>query len=93
MDNWTCSANIKLLNEEMAEEVNAMEVFDLMEINCAMVEKDMITITYLEIKRVLDKKGVKTEEGYIWTTEGSQCASCERAATCLSECFGHKIWK
>ena len=39
MDNWTCSANIKLLNEEMAEEVNAMEVFDLMEINCAMVEK------------------------------------------------------
>ena len=59
MDNWPCSANIKLLNEEMAEEVNAMEVFDLMEINCAMVEKDMITITYLEIKRVLDKKGVK----------------------------------
>ena len=59
MDNWTCSANIKLLNEEMAEEVNAMEVFDLMEINCAMVEKDMITITDLEIKRVLDKKGVK----------------------------------
>ena len=93
MDNWPCSANIKLLNEEMAEEVNAMEVFDLMEINCAMVEKDMITITYLEIKRVLDKKGVKTEEGYIWTTEGSQCASFERAATCLSECFGHKIWK
>ena len=59
MDNWTCSANIKLLNEEMAEEVNAMEMFDLMEINCAMVEKDMITITDLEIKRVLDKKGVK----------------------------------
>ena len=56
MDNWTCSANIKLLNEEMAEEVNAMEVFDLMEINCAMVEKDVITITDLEIKRVLDKK-------------------------------------
>ena len=83
MDNWTCSANIKLLNEEMAEEVNAMEVFDLMEINCAMMEKDMITITYLEIKRVLDKKGVKTEEGYIWTTEGSQCASFELAATCL----------
>ena len=52
-------ANIKLLNEEMAEEVNAMEMFDLMEINCAMVEKDMITITDLEIKRVLDKKGVK----------------------------------
>ena len=59
MDNWPCSANIKLLNEEMVEEVNAMEVFDLMEINCAMVEKDMITITNLEIKRVLDKKGVK----------------------------------
>ena len=59
MDNWPCSANIKLLNEEMAEEVNAMEVFDLMEINCAMVEKDMITITDLEIKHVLDKKGVK----------------------------------
>ena len=36
-----------------------MEVFDLMEINCAMVEKDMITITDLEIKCVLDKKGVK----------------------------------
>ena len=36
-----------------------MEMFDLMEINCAMVEKDMITITDLEIKRVLDKKGVK----------------------------------
>ena len=89
MDNWTCSANIKLLNEEMAEEVNAMEVFDLMEINCAMVEKDMITITNLEIKRVLDKK--RSEEGHIWTTEGSQCASFERAATCLSECFGHKI--
>ena len=85
MDNCTYSANIKLLNEEMAEEVNAMEMFDLMEINCAMVEKDMITITDLEIKRVLDKKGVKTE--------GSQCASLERAATCLSECFGHKIWK
>ena len=92
MDNWTCSANIKLLNEEMAEEVNAMEMFDLMEINCAMVEKDMITITDLEIKRVLDKKGVKRAI-YIWTTEGSQCASFERAATCLSECFGHKIWK
>ena len=59
MDNWPCSANIKLLNEEMAEEVNAMEVFDLMEINCAMVEKDMITITDLEIKCVLDKKGLK----------------------------------
>ena len=88
MDNWTCSANIKLLNEKMAEEVNAMEMFDLMEINCAMVEKDMITITNLEIKRILDKK-----EGHIWTTEGSQCASFERAATCLSECFGHKIWK
>ena len=85
MDNWTCSANIKLLNEEMAEEVNAMEMFDIMEINCAMVEKDMITITDLEIKHVLDKKGVKTE--------GSQRASFERAATCLSECFGHKIWK
>ena len=42
MDNWTCSANIKLLNEEMAEEVNAMEMFDLMEINCAMVEKDLL---------------------------------------------------
>ena len=87
MDNWPCSANIKLLNEEMAEEVNAMEVFDLMEINCAMVEKDMITITDLEIKRVLDKKGVKR------AISGSQCASFERAATCLSECFGHKIWK
>ena len=36
-----------------------MEMFDLMEMNCAMVEKDMITITDLEIKRVLDKKGVK----------------------------------
>ena len=59
MDNRTCSGNIKLLNEELAEEVNAMEMFDLMEINCAMVEKDMITITDLEIKRVLDKKGVK----------------------------------
>ena len=56
------SANIKLLNEEMAEEVNAIEMFDLMEINCAMVEKDMITITDLEIKRVLDKKGVNEKE-------------------------------
>ena len=56
MDNWTCSANIELLNEEMAEEVHAMEMFDLMEMNCAMVEKDMITISDLEIKRVLDKK-------------------------------------
>ena len=62
-----------------------------MEMNCAMVEKDMITITNLEIKRVLNKK--RSEEGHIWTTEGSQCASFERAATCLSECFGHKIWK
>ena len=56
MDNWTCSANIELLNEEMAEEVNTREMFDLMEMNCAMVEKDMITITDLEIKRVLTKK-------------------------------------
>ena len=36
-----------------------MEMFDLMEINCAMLEKDIITMTDLEIKRVLDKKGVK----------------------------------
>ena len=56
MDNRTCSGNIKLLNEELAEEVNAMEMFDLMEMKSAMVEKDMITITDLEIKRVLDKK-------------------------------------
>ena len=59
MDNCTYSANIKLLNEEMAEEVNAMEMFDLMEINCVMLEKDIITMTDLEIKNVPDIKGVK----------------------------------
>ena len=81
MDNWTCSANIELLNEEMAEEVNAMEMFDLMEINCAMVEKDMITITDLEIKRDQDEcKKSGPEQNSIgagplhlcsWTTKGA----------------------
>ena len=44
---------MKLLNKYMAEEVNRMVMFDLLEINFAMVEKAMIRITNLELKRVI----------------------------------------
>ena len=69
-----------------------MEMFDLMEINCAMVEKDMITITDLEIKRDQDEcKKSGPEQNSIgagplhlcsWTTEGA-----DRRCGVLSPCW------
>ena len=69
-----------------------MEMFDLMEMNCAMVEKDMITITDLEIKCVQDEcKKIGPEQNSIGAGPLHLCRQPKEQTGDAAFC--HHFWR
>ena len=52
------SPNVDPLNEEMADELNQIPLFDFLEINNAFLKGDRITLSDFEHKRIQTKAGV-----------------------------------
>ena len=57
-DGLSVSPNVDPLNEEMADELNQIPLFDFLEINNAFVKGDRITLSDFEHKRIQTKAGV-----------------------------------
>ena len=57
-DDLSVSPNVDPLNEEMADELNQIPLFDFLEINNAFVKGDRITLSDFEHKRIQTKAGV-----------------------------------
>ena len=51
------SSNVEPLNEELAEELNNIPMFDLIKIDCAMVRGDRVILTDIEHKAISNKDG------------------------------------
>ena len=57
-DGLSVSPNVDPLNEEMANELNHIPLFDFLEINNVFVKGDRITLSDFEHKRIQTKAGV-----------------------------------
>ena len=56
-DGQNFSSNVEPLNEELAEELNNIPMFDLIKIDCAMVRGDRVILTDIEHKAIFNKDG------------------------------------
>ena len=56
-DGQNFSSNVEPLNEELAEELNNIPMFDLIKIDCAMVRGDRVILTDIEHKAISNKDG------------------------------------
>ena len=56
-DGQNFSSNVEPLNEELAEELNNIPMFDLIKIDCAMVRRDRVILTDIEHKAISNKDG------------------------------------
>ena len=54
-DGQNFSSNVEPLNEELAEELNNIPMFDLIKIDCAMVRGDRVILTDIEHKAISNK--------------------------------------
>ena len=50
-------SNVEPLNEELAEELNNIPMFNLIKIDCAMVRGDRVILTDIEHKAISNKDG------------------------------------
>ena len=56
-DGQNFSSNVEPLNEELAEDLNNIPMFDLIKIDCAMVRGDRVILTDIEHKAISNKDG------------------------------------
>ena len=63
-DGLSVSPNVDPLNEEMADELNQIPLFDFLEINNAFVKGDCITLSDFEHKRIQTKR---SSSAHLWT--------------------------